>query len=152
MRTVMVMALSTVLFSSVASAQQNLSPLSTRAVISAQDCQRLIQHIPNPDVAYKPGVDVHGKPVAPADLPSTGGGFNLPDHIEFNFSINPTNYGLTSTQAAQKSQLVTGNNSQLPVAKITYDFATGAMTINGKPLVSADQQAVAAECRKKGMN
>jgi hypothetical protein len=48
--------------------------------ISRQDCERLVQHEPAPDVAYQPGVDVHGRPVVPADL---GGGspIELPDVI-----------------------------------------------------------------------
>jgi hypothetical protein len=48
--------------------------------ISRQDCDRLVRHEPAPDVAYQPGVDVHGKPVVPADL---GGGapLELPDVI-----------------------------------------------------------------------
>jgi hypothetical protein len=48
--------------------------------ISRQDCERLVRHEPAPDVAYQPGVDVHGKPVVPADL---GGGapIQLPDVI-----------------------------------------------------------------------
>ena len=48
--------------------------------MSRQDCQRLVRHEPAPDVAYQPGVDVHGRPVVPADL---GGGsqIELPDVI-----------------------------------------------------------------------
>jgi hypothetical protein len=55
---------------------------SARAEIamSRQDCERLVQHEPAPDVTYQPGVDVHGRPVVPADL---GGGapIELPDVI-----------------------------------------------------------------------
>lgn len=36
--------------------------------LSADDCQRLIPHTPAPDVAYRPGADVHGRDVAPATL------------------------------------------------------------------------------------
>jgi hypothetical protein len=48
--------------------------------ISRRDCQQLVRHEPAPDVAYQPGVDVHGRPVVPADL---GGGaqLDLPDVI-----------------------------------------------------------------------
>ncbi len=31
-------------------------------------CHLLAEHTPSADVEYKPGVDVHGKPVVPADL------------------------------------------------------------------------------------
>ena len=48
--------------------------------VSRRDCERLVRHQPGPDVTYQPGVDVHGNPVAPADL---GGGvqLELPDVI-----------------------------------------------------------------------
>ena len=141
-----------VLISSVSHSQQVLSPLATKVIISKQDCQRAIQHIPSPDVAYKAGVDVHGKPVVPADLPSNGNGIKLPDQIEFKYSINPTNFGLTAAQASSQSQLVTGNNSQLPVATIKYDLASGLLTVNGKPLAGNDQQGIAEECRKIVVN
>ena len=147
-----ILVTSIVLVSSVCFAQQVLTPLASRVVISTQDCHRLVQHVPAPDVAYKPGVDVHGKAVAPADLPSNGAGIALPDHIEFKYSINPTNYGLTAAQAQQQSQLVTGNNSSVPVATIKYDFASGQFTVNGKPLNGPDQQGIAEECRKMGAN
>ena len=48
--------------------------------ISRQDCERLVRHEPAPDVAYQPGVDVHGKPVVPADLDG-GAPIQLPDVI-----------------------------------------------------------------------
>ena len=56
------------------------APASAEIAISRQDCQRLVNHEPAPDVTYQPGVDVHGRPVVPADL---GGGqqIQLPDVI-----------------------------------------------------------------------
>ena len=56
------------------------APASAEIAISRKDCQRLVNHEPAPDVTYQPGVDVHGRPVAPADL---GGGsqIELPDVI-----------------------------------------------------------------------
>ena len=37
--------------------------------VSPPDCAALIAHRPDADVAYEPGVDARGRPVAPADLP-----------------------------------------------------------------------------------
>jgi hypothetical protein len=56
------------------------APANAEVAISRRDCQRLVRHEPAPDVAYQPGVDVHGRPVVPADL---GGGsqIELPDVI-----------------------------------------------------------------------
>ncbi len=36
--------------------------------IARSDCELAVRYAPPPDVAYKPGVDVNGRPVAPADL------------------------------------------------------------------------------------
>ncbi len=56
------------------------APAGAEVAISRRDCDRLVRHEPAPDVTYQPGVDVHGRPVAPADL---GGGsqIELPDVI-----------------------------------------------------------------------
>ena len=51
------------LWSGVGQAQQ--------VTITERDCARLVQHVPDADVAYQPGVDVNGRPVVPADLPGS---------------------------------------------------------------------------------
>jgi len=63
-----------------------VAPASAEIAISRRDCERLVRHEPGPDVAYQPGVDVHGRPVAPADL---GGGtqLELPDVIYIPIEI-----------------------------------------------------------------
>jgi len=127
MRTVA--GLCTVLISSVAYGQQVLSPLATHVIISTQDCQRLVRHVPAPDVAYKPGVDVHGKTVAPADLAGSNTIYQLPDHIEFNYTINPVNYGLTKSLAAQSSAL---SSQQAAI--------NSAQASNQSAVVAANQQ------------
>ena len=49
-------------------------------------CSNVVRHIPNDDVAYKPGVDVHGKPVVSADLnPST---IPVPDIIRIPLTVD----------------------------------------------------------------
>ena len=40
--------------------------------ITPDDCARIVAHVPAPDVAYRPGVDVDGNAVAPADLDDVG--------------------------------------------------------------------------------
>ena len=57
-----------------------VAPASAEVAISRRDCERLVRHEPAPDVAYQPGVDVHGRPVAPADL-NGGSQIELPDVI-----------------------------------------------------------------------
>jgi hypothetical protein len=56
------------------------TPAAADVAISERDCERLVKHEPAPDVTYQPGVDVHGRPVAPADL-NGGNQIELPDVI-----------------------------------------------------------------------
>ena len=55
-------------------------PAWAEIAISQRDCERLVNHEPAPDVEYQPGVDVHGRPVVPADL-NGGNSIELPDVI-----------------------------------------------------------------------
>ncbi|MGE5503210.1 MAG: hypothetical protein ACM31L_02195 [Actinomycetota bacterium] len=72
--------------------------------VTKQDCARLVHYTPSADVAYKPGVDVHGKPVAPADLPGSGNSLNLlPDVLEFNIPINPVTWAKSKSLNKQKA-------------------------------------------------
>lgn len=48
-------------------------PGAAFAQIDLSVCQYLPRHRPAPDVEYTPGVDVKGRPVAPADLPGSAG-------------------------------------------------------------------------------
>lgn len=56
------------------------APAAADVAISERDCERLVKHEPAPDVTYQPGVDVHGRPVASADL-NGGNQIELPDVI-----------------------------------------------------------------------
>src|SRR3546814_8990549 len=64
-----------------------------RVVITAQDCSRLVEHSAAPDVAYRPGVDVRGRSVAPADLPGSRIDVQPPEAIEFTVYFNPLKGG-----------------------------------------------------------
>lgn len=74
--------------------------------ITKTDCSRLIQHQPSADVAYKPGVDVRGRPVASADTDPSRAEFAkkiLPEVLEFPITINPMNYGARKSAYKSKS-------------------------------------------------
>lgn len=55
--------------------------------ISVTDCQRIVSHKPSADVEYRPGVDVHGKAVVPADL-GGGYGMTLPESIDIQIGVD----------------------------------------------------------------
>jgi hypothetical protein len=44
-------------------------------VVRADACAALAAHLPDLGVAYTPGVDVNGRPVAPAEMPAVGGSY-----------------------------------------------------------------------------
>lgn len=107
--------------------------------ISPADCQRLVQHRPDADVAYKPGVDARGNPVAPADLPGQAR-IAVPNEITINLTVDLLRqYGVPSTSPLAP-------RGEASVGTVTYDIAAGRMTFNGQPLSDPDQAALAAAC------
>ena len=55
--------------------------------VTAGDCRRVVAHVAAADVEYRPGVDAHGRKVAPADL---GGAsqIEIPDTITFDLQLD----------------------------------------------------------------
>jgi hypothetical protein len=105
--------------------------------IPRRDCQNLVQYRPNPGVAYKPGVDVRGRPVAPADLPGSGISVEPPDLVEFDITFDPLK-GETGRRFL---------NPELYVGTVEYDLKTGQATFNGVPLTDPEKDEIARRCR-----
>ncbi len=106
--------------------------------ITKLDCSRVISHTPAPDVAYKPGVDVRGKPVVSADADPGREAFAkkvLPETLEFPVKINPLNY------ASRKSALKSKESTQAAIA------AGG-----GTPTASQSQALATAESKLAGIS
>ena len=118
------------------------TPASAEIAISRKDCQRLVNHEPAPDVTYQPGVDVHGRPVAPADL---GGGqqIQLPDVIYIPIEVLiQDKYGI-------------------PANSVLYDATAlvGVVSVRGnqvyfedQPLTDPEIAALEQACRDRGFN
>lgn len=49
-------------------------PAVADIAVTRRDCDQLVTYSQAPGVEYQPGIDVHGRPVAPADL---GGGYQI---------------------------------------------------------------------------
>lgn len=120
--------------------------------VTKSDCARLLSfHQPSDDVTYKPGQDVRGKYVAPADLSGSRIPGLTPDRIEFILRINPMNYAAgalsntntTGTSSTQKRF----DNTSLPVARVSVDLASGRTTVNGQPLTSEQDRIVEDACK-----
>lgn len=107
--------------------------------ITREDCQYLVRHEPAPDVAYQPGVDVHGRAVAPADLDS-GSQIKLPETIYIPIEVNiGKRYGIPANSALWKA------TAEIGTVAVTGD----QVTFNGQPLTADDNAALAALCRDK---
>lgn len=127
-------------------AQQEIPTQPLRIVITKTDCSRLIRHVPAPDVAYQPGVDVHGRAVAPADMPGSGADAIpnlLPEVLEIPLTIKPLQ-GQTYAKSGS-------GDSQATLGTVRYDMAKGTFTFNGQPLGSAEQEELARACQKRGV-
>ena len=118
------------------------APASAEIAISRKDCERLVRHEPAPDVTYQPGVDVHGRPVVPADL---GGGqqIQLPDVIYIPIEVLiQDKYGI-------------------PANSVLYDATAlvGVVSVRGnqvyfedQPLTDPEIVALEQACRDRGFD
>lgn len=118
------------------------APASAEIAISRKDCQRLVNHEPAPDVAYQPGVDVHGRPVASADV---GGGqqIQLPDVIYIPIEV------------------LVQDKYGIPANSVLYDATAliGVVAVRGNRVYFEDQEltdpevaALEQACRDRGFN
>lgn len=133
------LALAATLGSFLAIAGESTAGAST-ITVTATDCQRLVRHQPSGDVAYKPGVDVNGNPVAPADLPGSVT-IKTPTEVTFDVTYDLlSNYGVASdTVLAPRGEAVVGT--------VKYDLLSGALTFNGERLDNAETAALADLCK-----
>ena len=105
-------------------------------------CQQLVRHVPDADVAYRAGVDVHGRAVVPADLESEQP-FALPETISIPLT-------------AQLAQFLAIDMSSFPFNSLKgSDINLGTLTVqkdkvflDGKPLTSPQQENLAVLCLK----
>lgn len=107
--------------------------------IGREDCLRLQRHVPDANVAYKPGMDVRGKPVAPADL---GGGaqLNLPAEIAVIIEVDlAERYGLPVRPGLYDGKAQVG----------TVTVRDGTALFNGQPMHEFDQHLIAEACRDR---
>jgi len=106
--------------------------------IADATCARLVEHRPAPDVAYQPGVDAHGKPVAPADLPGSGS-LVLPEMIRVAITVDlQKRFGIPANSVLFEAEAEVG----------TVEFQGDRLTFNGQPLGDAEARALAEACQQ----
>jgi hypothetical protein len=121
------------------------APVDQQLYVTRQDCKQLVAHSPDPGVEYKPGVDVRGKYVAPADLPGQEN-FKLPDKIEFDLRLNPLAYAPSQGNVPSGALQNTGTN----MGHVEVDLLSGQAKLNGHALDGEQTRIVTEACRKAG--
>jgi hypothetical protein len=108
--------------------------------VSRADCRALTAHRPAAGVAYQEGVDVRGRAVAPADLPSNVA--ILGDNITIPLQVDVAQrFGISMGAAA---------GSKATVGVVTVD--NGRAYLNGQPLDAARQDELAVLCLEPNPN
>ncbi len=109
-------------------------------IITTADCARLVAHRPAPDVAYRSGVDAHGRPVAPADLDG-GIGLELPEDLIIEIEVDLfERFGIPADPANYQSDALIG----------LVTFENGRFYFNGQPLQNEEEAALAERCQQIG--
>lgn len=100
-------------------------------------CRYVTRYQPSADIEYKPGVDVHGKPVAPADLPD-GYAIDLPKSIDIAITAD----------IARRFGIATNNLYRGEAQIGTVTVQGNQVLFNGKPMQSAAEADLIALCAK----
>jgi hypothetical protein len=120
--------------------------------VTTSDCKRLVRHVPADDVTYKPGVDVRGNAVAPADI---GGGYNMeiPEEIHIDIGID------LADRLTLRDQRRAGEDAPNNVTRKVLPYegkaSIGLVTIkgnetywNGQRITPQDELLLAEACRQ----
>jgi hypothetical protein len=112
---------------------------SASITISTADCRRLVvKHTPAPDVAYKEGVDVRGRPVVPADLEG-GVRIRTPERVAIEIIVPLRAFlGYYAPPRTEEAEVYLG----------TVILDGDRLFYEGQPLDDPVTAAIAAECRR----
>lgn len=115
--------------------------LAETITITEAGCAALVAHVADADVAYRPGVDVDGEAVAPADLPGAPQ-VVLPDIVHIPITVDlARRFGIPATSDLFKAEAYIGT------ARV--DLRDGRAWFNGKPLSDPEAHALARLCQEQ---
>lgn len=107
-------------------------------VLEESACRTIVAHQPDGDVEYKPGVDVHGKPVVEADLNASP--IQMPETMSFYITVDVMKYaGITPPQGVEGKAVV----GRVDIGK------DGRMLFNGQPMEGQAEASLRALCKDK---
>jgi hypothetical protein len=111
--------------------------------VTGIDCRRLfVENRPAPDVTYRPGVDVQGRPVVGADLNPTPQ-IRVPETVAFDVAIDLRRFGIASSSPLYQPNMKLG--------EVRVDVLTGKTLYNGEALGNPEIEALREACRRQGL-
>lgn len=113
-----------------------------QTTITGVDCRKLVRHQPAPDVAYKPGVDVKGRKVAPADL-NDAPQIKVPETITFDAAVDLRRFGIPNSSPLFQPNVSVGRVDVQQDGKV---FFNGQRL--GNPEVAALEEFCQAQLKK----
>ena len=125
-----------------------LTPLTSRAddkadtiVVSERDCRYLARYVDSGDATYKPGVDVHGRKVAPADLNAEKDYWrNQKIGLDLVFRLGDLRPDLARRLIGR---------AEVNAGRIEVDLKTGRAQLNGIDLDDPAMRELAVMCRAR---
>lgn len=103
-------------------------------------CRVLVEHFPEKSIEYKSGVDVHGNPVVPADLPN-----NNSFHIQEVISI-PLTAGLFEVLAFSTESYPFNTMKRTDINLGLLTLKNGKVFYNEQPLTNEQHNRLIALC------
>jgi hypothetical protein len=91
-----------------------------KVTITGIDCRKLIRHQPSADVAYKPGVDARGRPVAPADI-NGAPQIRVPEVITFDAAVDLRRFGIPATSPLFQPNVSIGRVDVLQDGRVFFN-------------------------------
>jgi hypothetical protein len=125
--------------------------------IGRLDCQRLVRHLPRPDVAYRPGVDVRGEHVVPAEVDQRPR-LRLPETIYLSISVDLCERLDPATGRKLCRRMAPGAAGPVEQERFEAEAALGTVTVtddgrrvsfNGQALTDEAAAVVAEACRRR---
>lgn len=110
-----------------------------RVEVDEKTCQKVQRHLARQDVNYKPGVDVRGKKVVPADIQSNQ--IVLPETISIDLSLPLQDLFDVANPPARELQ-----NAEVEVGRIDYDISSGQLSFNGQKLAEPALVKIGEKC------
>ncbi|WP_282608202.1 hypothetical protein [Pelagibius sp. Alg239-R121] len=112
--------------------------------LSPTQCRRLTRHEPSADVAFQPGVDARGRPVAPVDLNADGQGYvpriEPPKRIVIPIEIDLFDrFGIPVNPALFEADAQVG--------EVVYE--NGKLYYNGQRLADGASDEIIQRCRER---